>query len=188
MSSLKKSCARTAVLLTAFALAPSARPATLISMADVRGSLTAQGVIGPDASIAPLPAVEQKTFAVRITVSGVQILTRDSARLRLRCRDAGECLPFYAVVSWPSEEQMRSGIHAFTSAQPQAVAAKPAVMMRAGKDAILIVRGAHSEMRIPVISLQNGVMGNLIRVTSHDHKQIYRAEVVNEGVLLMRNP
>lgn len=188
MPSLQKSCARIAVLWAAFALAPSAFAATPIAMADVRGSLTAQGVIGADASIAPLPPVEQRKSAVRITVAGVQVLTPTTARLRLRCRDAGECLPFYAVVAWPSEEQMRSGIRAFTSARSPAVAAKPAVMMRAGKDAMLFVRGAHSEMQIPVISLQNGAMGSLIRVTSRDHKQIYRAEVVNERVLTMRNP
>jgi flagella basal body P-ring formation protein FlgA len=40
-----------------------------------------------------------------------------------------------------------------------------------------------SHIQIAVISLENGVAGHSIRVTSPDHKQVYVAEVVNASLL-----
>jgi flagella basal body P-ring formation protein FlgA len=90
-------------------------------------------------------------------------------------------LPFYAVVSWPTEPQGRTTITSNTFI----AASKPnaAISMRAGAHAILVMDDGRAHIQIAVISLENGIVGHNIRVATPDHKQTYVAEVANEILL-----
>ncbi len=168
------------------AQAPSAAP--LVTMAEVRSALSAQGLLSAEAEIAPLPAVGRKQAAIALRVAEVEGLAGNRARVRLRCRNGSECLPFYAELRWPSAAAKAAALNVFAQQpQPQPVH-QPPFTMKIGTEALLLVEAEHSEMEIPVISLQNGRAGSVIRVTSSDHKQIYRAEILSGSVLRMRTP
>jgi hypothetical protein len=101
--------------------------------------------------------------------------------VKLGCHLPGECLPFYAVVSWPQEPGGRA-IH--QSIVPSAaLTPKKVITMRAGTHATMLMDDDRSHIQIAVISLENGIAGHSIRVTSPDHKQVYVAEVVNASLL-----
>jgi len=46
-----------------------------------------------------------------------------------------------------------------------------------------VMDDARSHVQISVISLENGIAGHRIRVTSPDHKQFYVAEVVSANLV-----
>jgi len=56
-------------------------------------------------------------------------------------------------------------------------------VIRGGDHATLILESPDSRMRLPVICLQSGVLGQRIRVASPDRKQYYEAEIVSPGML-----
>jgi hypothetical protein len=100
--------------------------------------------------------------------------------VKLGCHIPGACLPFYAVVSWPQEPAGRA---IDTSIATPAALKPKAITMRAGAHATLLMDDDRSHIQIAVISLENGIAGHSIRVTSPDHKQVYVAEVVNASLL-----
>ena len=101
--------------------------------------------------------------------------------VKLGCHLPGECLPFYAVVSWPQEPAGRATHQSIAS--PAALKPKKVITMRAGTHATMLMDDDRSHIQIAVISLENGIAGHSIRVTSPDHKQVYVAEVVNASLL-----
>ena len=101
--------------------------------------------------------------------------------VKLGCHLRGECLPFYAVVSWSREPAGRATNKSIAS--PAALTPKKVITMRAGTHATMLMDDDRSHIQIAVISLENGIAGHSIRVTSPDHKQVYVAEVVNASLL-----
>jgi len=101
--------------------------------------------------------------------------------VKLGCHLPGECLPFYAVVSWPQEPAGRATHQSIAS--PAALKPKKVITMRAGTHATMLMDDDRSHIQIAVISLENGIAGHSIRVTSPDHKHVYVAEVVNASLL-----
>lgn len=101
--------------------------------------------------------------------------------VRLACHTPGECLPFYAVVSWRKEQ---AGLAPQMSKTfPDASKPNVAIVMRAGAHAMLVMDDERAHVQIAVISLENGIAGHRIRVATPDHKQVYVAEVVNGSLL-----
>jgi hypothetical protein len=101
------------------------------------------------------------------------------SRVKLTCHKPGECLPFYAIASW-SQSTTRPGTNA---SDPFAFNAKNEIIMRAGTHATLIIDDDRSHIQVAVISLENGMAGHRIRVTSPDRKQVYYGEVVSASLL-----
>ena len=60
---------------------------------------------------------------------------------------------------------------------------KSEITMRAGTHATLVMDDDRSHIQVAVISLENGMAGHRIRVSSPDHKQVYFGEVVNARLL-----
>ena len=96
------------------------------------------------------------------------------------------CLPFYAIVTL-QESAARSAI-GIASVSPLDVigtALKPKIVItiRAGAHATLVMDDGRSHIQVAVISLENGIIGQRIRVASPDHKQVYVAEVISVNLL-----
>lgn len=120
-------------------------------------------------------------------------------RLRIACRDRSECLPFFAIATYP-EATGTSASHAKADQQPvparslpaaRAVAEVPVAstaikatnssetpLLRSGSPATLDFDGERVHVRVEVICLESGATGDKIRVATRDHKQIYVAEIV----------
>jgi flagella basal body P-ring formation protein FlgA len=55
--------------------------------------------------------------------------------------------------------------------------------VRAGSPATLLLEGAHVHISLSVVCLESGAVGQTIRASSPDHRQVYKAQVVRDGVL-----
>ena len=103
-----------------------------------------------------------------------------TVKVKLRCRDNHECLPFYVLVRGIGGGKV-DRLEARTV--PAVVASSPKNLIRGGDHATLILESHDSRMSLPVICLQGGVQGQTIRVTSPDHRQFFDAEIVETGML-----
>jgi hypothetical protein len=101
------------------------------------------------------------------------------SRVKLACHLPGECLPFYAIVS-RSQSTPRP---ATNTSDPSTPNAKSEIIMRVGTHATLVMDDDRSHIQVAVISLENGMAGHRIRVSSPDHKQVYFGEVVSASLL-----
>jgi hypothetical protein len=98
------------------------------------------------------------------------------ARVRLACALPTQCLPFYALVSWSRATRLVPSANV-------TVIAKKSFTMRAGAQATLILDDQRSHIQLAVVSLENGMAGQRIRVASPDRKQFYLGEVINANLL-----
>jgi hypothetical protein len=111
-----------------------------------------------------------------------------SYMVKLGCHLNGVCLPFYAIVSKKDETAGSETMGSMVPLVPVNSTLKQgaAVTMRAGARARLVMDDGRSQVEVAVISLENGIAGHKIHVSSPDHKQVYLAEVVS-STLLTRN-
>ena len=123
----------------------------------------------------------EESTTVRV-LSVTNSLAGDS-KVKLRCRDNHECLPFYVLVRRLDRMNLnRPEVHTVPTAPAVAVSA-PQSVVRGGDHATLILESSDSRMNLPVICLQSGVRGQTIRVASLDHRQVFDAEIVSTGML-----
>ena len=102
--------------------------------------------------------------------------------VRVTCHVTAVCLPFYAVVSWATEEL--PAVYRFANVKTSAVNfQRSQPIMRSGEHATLILEDRGTRLEIPVVSLQSGAEGQSIRAISLDHKHIYAAHVTAATVL-----
>jgi len=104
----------------------------------------------------------------------------DAAKVKMRCRNRIECLPFYVLV------RGLDGVNANSSrsgAVPVRPTVSPSDIVRRGDHATLILESPDARMSFPVICLQSGVRGQHVRAASPDRKHFYEAEVVAPGML-----
>jgi hypothetical protein len=105
--------------------------------------------------------------------------------VKLGCRLPGACLPFYSIVSKPAVPGSSTPVALGASAVASRTTLKPdtTILIRAGAHATLVMDDARSHVQMSVISLENGIAGHTIHVTSPDRKQHYVAEVVSANLV-----
>jgi flagella basal body P-ring formation protein FlgA len=57
------------------------------------------------------------------------------------------------------------------------------MLVRSGKVAVLVIEGDFLRMTFPVMCLQNGSLGQLVRVLNKETKKTYLAHVTGLGVV-----
>lgn len=101
----------------------------------------------------------------------------ESLWLRLRCRRVGQCLPFYAVLTYPSEVAVRNALSVL---RPDLLnRSQELPLIRAGDRADMKLTGNGIAFQTGVRALQNGRTGETIRVVD-EQKRIHKA-VVRSG-------
>lgn len=107
------------------------------------------------------------------------------SRVELACHVAGKCLPFFVIVSWSEPPPGPATATSTGSSLTRNLMFNPRsqVTMRAGTRATLMMDDHRSHIQVAVISLENGMAGQSIRVSSMDHKQVYFGEVVSPSLL-----
>ncbi|HTR27105.1 MAG TPA: flagella basal body P-ring formation protein FlgA [Terriglobales bacterium] len=118
------------------------------------------------------------TAGARLRVAKVTTQSADTALARLNC-PARECLPFYVLVhdSQVAATPSRSA-HASDGEK-----AKEQPLVKRGKSVTLLIENTDLRIVLPAISLEAGTRGQVIKVTSPDHKRNYRAEVLSEKLV-----
>jgi hypothetical protein len=122
--------------------------------------------------------------APRLKVESMERWGDHQIKFRLDCVKTEECLPFFVAVRWSQAESVPP---VFADHSSTAISlAKPgsnSFIVRSGTPAILLLTGDHIHIQLPVVCLENGVVGQTIRAASPDHRQTYRAEVGEDSVL-----
>lgn len=96
-------------------------------------------------------------------VVGMTDAAPGTIKVKLRCRDSHECLPFYVLVHGVDRVKVGS---AKEGAMPPSKASSRPNVVRGGDRAILILETPDSRLSFPVICLQGGTRGQKVRVTS----------------------
>lgn len=101
----------------------------------------------------------------------------------LGCRGTSTCIPFYVEVKDPPESLVR-----VRSSQPEPKAEgqsneKHAITIRAGTHATLEIVRDRSKIQLQVITVENGRIGDHVRVRVIDNGHVYRATLVSPTLL-----
>jgi hypothetical protein len=173
-------------LLTGAAAVPAAAAAGhyVISAQQVAAAISNMGVPTEPAQVVLLSNVAANTARPRLQVASIERWGANGVVARLQCESQEECLPFFVKLHLQERNQLPVG-----PSEPQTAAtpapAKPAarVAMRAGSPAILMLDGPHMQIRVSVVCLDAGEMGQTIHATDPDHRRVYAALVVGDGLL-----
>jgi hypothetical protein len=164
------------------AVAASGRVA--ITTEQVATAINAAGMKVSADQIELLTEVVATNSAPALKVESMERWGDHRMKLRLDCVKAQECLPFFVAVQW---SQAKATPPASAEHSSSALfLAKPdshSFAVRTGSPAILLLDGDHIHIQLPVVCLENGVIGQTIRVASKDHRQTYTAEVGDNAVL-----
>ena len=127
-----------------------------------------------------------------VKVDTVSSIGAHGVRMRLSCSDHTQCLPFFAVATFPDAVDT-SKLHGVKTSQPAIVKqadtrvksapASDTASVRAGASVTLELDEERIHIRLDAICLQGGTAGNRVRVSSLDHKQIYVAQVITPTLL-----
>lgn len=176
---------RISALIVAVALgflAASASAQKAIATDQIAAALSSAGLNATPEQIVLLSNVVATTSAPALKVDSAELWSDHRIKVRLSCVKSEECLPFFVAVRGT---QPQAPVSANTSPAPT-LPANPvpnALVIRSGGRATLLLEGDHIHIRLPVICLQNGEVGQTIRVTSLDHHQTYAAQVDANGTL-----
>jgi hypothetical protein len=178
---------RISALIVAVALgfpAAAASAQNPIAREQIAAALSSAGMNATPEQVVLLTNVVATTRAPALKVESAELWSDHRIKVRLSCVRSEECLPFFVAVRG-SQPQAVSPVIA--DASPAAsLPAKPvpdALVIRSGGRAILLIEGDHIHIQLPVICLQNGAVGQTIRVTSLDHRETYAAQVDENGTL-----
>ena len=134
--------------------------------------------LAPVKSSRPDPALE---------IERLQRTSRDSVLARVRCHEAGECLPFLVVLHLVRGQDPPGIAERAPATQGQLRTTgsphRPNWTVKIGQTATLVMQGRDVRATTPVICLQNGRQGESIRVSSLDRKRIMVGEIVGPGLL-----
>lgn len=188
-----KNGAVVAMMLSFFAVlghAGATRPAGVqyrVSERRVAAALAARAISVQPEQVEFLAAVKSNQAEPELEVAHLQAAGRGALLARIRCREAGACLPFLVVVHFSNSQEapaMLERQHA-SEIQPRRTntPTRPAWIVKSGQTATFVLEGKEMRATTPVICLQNGRQGESIRVSSLDRKRIMVGEIVGPGLL-----
>jgi flagellar basal body P-ring formation chaperone FlgA len=125
-----------------------------------------------DAHSAPPAARTTEVFAECWRWDAIQ----NRVELRMRCRIQRQCLPFLAYVSVRNPGEIKNKAFATHGTVPSdSIAVKP------GDHALLMLQRNRFKISTPVICLNAGRPGQIIRVRNPENQTILRAVVIGRG-------
>ena len=145
-----------------------------------------------DAQFLIVPLPPPANAALRVTGCRWDALRRQ-VEFRLVCSTVGACRPFVATLRLPDGRvpwQLRglSPPAAAEGLSPEnrrgrGVAPSVPPLVRAGEHVRLVVSGPGIRMKIPVVCLEPGVLGQIIRARSVEDPKVFHAQVLEGGLL-----
>ncbi|MGA9798823.1 MAG: flagella basal body P-ring formation protein FlgA [Terriglobales bacterium] len=161
-------------LMVLSAESQSASPRFAVSTARVAQAIAQAGVRVKPSQIDFLLAASSASSTTRLQVVRIARWTKSALKVSLRCRSNVECLPFYVVVRDQTISENELPVIAKNPQPP---------VVRGGQLATLVFQTENMQITLPVVCLQNGILGERIRVASPDRKQKFEAEVLEAGLL-----
>jgi len=158
----------------------------IITAAQVAAAIRNAGVDVSAGQVALPTYVVAKTGAPALRVESVGPWRGNIASVRLQCVVSDECLPFVVTVH-TDQKSVVEGVFVAgnmkASRRPPIDAHSSGVVAHIGSPAVLLLDGGHMHIQLAVICLENGIVGQTIRVAGKAHQQTYLAEVCSDGLL-----
>jgi hypothetical protein len=157
-----------------------------ITVAQVAAAIRDAGVNVSTDQVALLSDVVARTRAPALRVDSFGPWEGNLAPVRLECLTSDEGLPFVVTVRRSGTKNTEGGL---VSSNPQPVRRSPVdppkskVVVRIGSAAVLLLDGGHVHIQLAVVCLENGAVGQTIRVTGRGHEHTYMAKVCSDGLL-----
>jgi hypothetical protein len=146
-----------------------------ISAEQVAAALSQRGISASADQITLLSNVLANTANPDLKVKSVERLDDHRAAARLECARPDQCVPFVVTVRLDREV---AGVQELPAGSQQ-----QAIAVRSGSLATLHLDGVHVHVKLTVICLENGSIGQKIRATSSDRRQVYMVRVADNGLL-----
>jgi hypothetical protein len=157
---------------------PAVAAQNVITAEQVAAALNGAGLTTSVKQVVLLTEVVASTNAPTLKIESMQQWSDHETKVRLSCVKPQECLPFFVAIRG-SQAQAVSPLLADHSsvATLRAKSDSGSLAVHAGSREVLRLEGGHVHIQMYVVCLENGSVGQTIRVSSLDHKQTYLAEV-----------
>lgn len=157
-----------------------------ITAAQVAAAIGNAGVNVVAEQVTLLSDVVAKTGSPALRVDFIGPWEGNLEQVRLNCIHSDECLPFVVTVRRRRGDDLERTVVS-SSQQPSRRSIvdtpKPKVVAHVGSAATLLLDGGHVHIRLAVICLENGFVGQTIRVAGKGRERTYMAEVCSDGLL-----
>jgi hypothetical protein len=167
---------RISVLIVAIALGLPAAMASAqhaITPQQIAAALDSAGMSTTPEQVVLLSDVVSTTSSPALKFESAELWSDRRIKVRLSCVKSDECLPFFVAVQGSQAQPTTPDASSVATTQ-----AKPnSPLMQAGGHATLLLEGDHIHIKLPVVCLENGAIGQTIRVASLDRKLTYLAQV-----------
>ena len=157
-----------------------------ITTDEVAAAIRAAGMLVSSQQVSLLTEITASSNMPALKVESIERWGNNAMKVRLSCTGPQECLPFFVAVHGIEANNSRLLMAASDGASAIGGAAKASsgpIVMRSGAPATLFIDGQRIHIRLSVVCLDNGAIGQSIRVTSKDRKNVYTANVVDGTTL-----
>lgn len=161
----------------------AAGPRYSISTQQVAAAIRSTGVVVAPEQVALLANVVASTPAPHLVVRSMQRLGNEKMMARIECEDSEQCLAFFVNLKIDAAAAGQFVPSIVSSPAINPATSSRNIVIRGGTPATLMLEGERIHIRIPVICLENGTKGQMIRATDRDRKRVFRAQVVDGGLL-----
>lgn len=167
-------------LLALFAAACAANVATAdservtVSRQQIADAMQSAGLTATTGQLQLLSNVTSLPGAA-LRVAKVTKQSSETSLVEINCQ-ARQCLPFYVLVD--GAQLVHDGVR-LPARNANSASTLTHPLIARGKPVTLLIEGVNSRIVLPVVSLEGGLKGEVIKVASPDRKRIYRAEIVS---------
>lgn len=174
-----------------------------ISVAVIAAALRSDGLDVEPSQIHLPMSLSSASASPELEVLATERLSRNRIGLLLRCRKAGDCVPFHATVELANDsddavlsavqghrlkaQMQRKDDEANASAAPVSMEdnrqLETSSPVRVGYRVVLLMRDGHLRIQLPVIAVDSGAIGAEIRVCTMDRKKIFHATVLDKNTV-----
>ncbi len=150
-----------------------------VTSAEVVAALQRAGLPVSELTVQLPVAITAREQGPALEVRAAVRVNAKSLRLRVECRPAISCVPFFVAADFASDQAAQTALNLLHAGPgriaPVATAEMPQVS--AGHRAVLLLQGGHTHITLPVIAIDTGHTGEEVRVTTLDRKQTFRGTV-----------
>jgi Chaperone for flagella basal body P-ring formation len=172
------------ILLLAMATPAAVMAQSAITAGQVAAAMSSAGLNTSAKQIVLLTDVVATTSTPALKVESMEQWGDRGMKARLSCAQPEECLPFFVAIRGSQAQAVPPYVADHSSAAIlRAKSDSNSFVVRAGSRETLMLDGGHVHIQLSVVCLENGAVGQTIRVASLDHKQTYTAEVSSNKLL-----
>lgn len=154
-----------------------------ISTAQIAAAVSSLGMQVAPQQVTLLSDVVSNSDSPRLTVRSIEPWGNRGMMARLACESSDQCLPFLVSLKMAPGADTHAAMAAAQASLPILASSPKHFAVRSGTPATLLLDSERVHIRLSVICLESGVLGQTIRVTDRDRRTVFRAQVVDGGLL-----